>query len=109
VSVLTHLSDDLGRAWIREWRRIVTPGGLLLVTTMGGLYRHQLNSSQLEQYDSGAPVVTKQRLEGMNACVAHHPPTYVTGTLLKGDLIVAIPGGSASAFPQDIYVARVPD
>jgi SAM-dependent methyltransferase len=108
VSVLTHLTDELGRAWIREWRRIVRPGGLLLVTTMGDLYRPQLSSSRLARYDSGEPVVRKRRLEGMNACVAFHPAMYVTGALLRGmDIRSVIPGGT-TAFPQDIYVARVP-
>ena len=53
--------------------------------------------------------MTKQRLEGMNACVAHHPPAYVTGTLMRGlDLLAAVPGGTGAEFLQDVYVARVP-
>lgn len=109
VSVLTHLTDALGRAWVSEWRRTVRPGGLLLITTLGDLSAHQLNSPQTDLYGSGKPVVTKQRLEGMNACVAHHPSSYVTGTLLDGfDLLAALPGGTTPGFLQDTYVARVP-
>ena len=56
VSVLTHLTDELGRAWIREWRRMIRPGGLLLVTTIGDRGRHQLNPRQMEHYDGGEPL-----------------------------------------------------
>ena len=109
VSVLTHLTDAVGRLWIREWRRIIRPGGVLLVTTIGDLGRDHLNERQLAAYDSCEPVVTKERLEGMNACVAHHPPAYVTGELLRGlDVLTAMPGGTTSGFLQDAYVARVP-
>jgi 2-polyprenyl-3-methyl-5-hydroxy-6-metoxy-1,4-benzoquinol methylase len=109
LSVITHLTDDLGRAWIEEWRRMIRPGGLLLVTTIGEVGRQQLNARQRERYDSGEPVVTKEGLQGMNACVAHHPPRYVTGTLLAGlDVLAVVPGGTPPNFLQDAYVARVP-
>ncbi|MGH9783087.1 MAG: class I SAM-dependent methyltransferase, partial [Terriglobia bacterium] len=32
VSVFTHLSDEYQRAWIPELRRVLRPGGLLLIT-----------------------------------------------------------------------------
>jgi SAM-dependent methyltransferase len=108
VSVLTHLTDTLGRAWIDEWRRMIRSGGVLLFTTIGDTRRHHLNARQLAVYDGGEPVVTKERLEGMNACVAHHPPGYVTGSLLDGlEVLAAVPGGTTPDFPQDTYVARV--
>jgi SAM-dependent methyltransferase len=37
VSVLTHLDEPLQHAWIQEWRRILRPGGSLLVTYHGEL------------------------------------------------------------------------
>lgn len=108
VSVLTHLTDALGRAWISEWRRIIKPGGLLLITTLGDPNRHLLNARQTALFDSGEPVVTKQRLEGTNACVAFHPSSHVTGTLLGGlDVLAAVPGGTTPGFRQDAYVARL--
>jgi SAM-dependent methyltransferase len=35
VSVLTHLDEQRQDGWLAEWRRIVRPGGLLLVTFRG--------------------------------------------------------------------------
>jgi SAM-dependent methyltransferase len=110
VSVLTHLPDALGRAWIGEWRRLLRPGGLLVVTTLGDSSAgSQLNLRQRQLYEGGQPVVTKGRLAGMNACVAHHPSSYVTDTLLGGlDVLAAVPGVATGGFLQDLYVARVP-
>ena len=108
-SVLTHLTDAVGRGWIAEWRRIVRPGGLLLVSTLGDPFARGLSAGQRRRYDRGLPVVTKPRLEGMNACVAHHPPSYVTGTLLAGlDVIAVTPGGSLPGLRQDLHLARLP-
>ncbi len=109
VSVLTHLTDAVSRAWIREWQRMIRPGGVLLVTTIGDVRRDHLNPHQMAAYDDGKPVITKERLEGMNACVAHHPPAYVSGELLGGlDVLTAVPGYTTPDFPQDAYVASVP-
>lgn len=38
VSVFTHLSAPLQRAWIRELHRLLRPGGVLLLTLHGRLY-----------------------------------------------------------------------
>ena len=35
VSVFTHLPDDQSRSWIEELTRVLTPGGLLVMTTHG--------------------------------------------------------------------------
>ena len=32
ISVLTHLTESLQLAWLAEWKRVLRPGGLLLVT-----------------------------------------------------------------------------
>ena len=107
-SVLTHLTDRLGRAWIAEWRRLVGPGGLVLVTTLGDAVADRLGAAGRRRYENGLPAVTKPHVEGMNACVAHHPPSYVAGTLLAGlEVIARTPGGTCPGVRQDMFLARV--
>jgi SAM-dependent methyltransferase len=109
ISVLTHLSERLAQRWVTEWARVLKPGALLLVTTHGDFYRRSLNQKKLQRYDAGEIVVSKPRLEGLNACAAHHPPACVTGRLLEGfELVLHLPGGSPPDFPQDIFLARAP-
>ena len=105
ISVLTHLSDELARRWVDDWRRILKPGGVLVVTTIGDVYRDQLNAAARARYDSGLPFVKAARLEGLNACVAHHPPAYVRGTLFRDWRELAfVPGDPAPGFRQDAFV-----
>ena len=74
ISILTHLSERLAQRWVTEWARVLKPGALLLVTTHGDFYRSSLNQKKRQRYDAGEIVVSKARLEGLNACAAHHPP-----------------------------------
>jgi hypothetical protein len=39
ISVFTHLSAELQDLWMKELRRIVRPGGHLLITTHGESFR----------------------------------------------------------------------
>ncbi len=41
-SVFSHLSEDVAKAWINEFGRIVAPGGLVCITTRGRV--HLINS-----------------------------------------------------------------
>jgi SAM-dependent methyltransferase len=108
ISILTHLTEPVGHRWMADWRRILKPGGLLLFTTHGDALRHQLGKRAGPRYDAGEMVVKGARVEGLNACVAHHPPRYVTGRLLRGfELVSCRPAPAHTAtFDQDVYLAR---
>jgi SAM-dependent methyltransferase len=106
ISILTHLTEELAARWVSEWRRILRPGGVLVVTTIGDSYREQLSAAGRERYDAGEAVVKAPRVEGLNACVAHHPQSYVVDELLADfDVLAFVPGGTVPSFQQDAYVA----
>lgn len=100
------MTEPLARAWIADLRRIVKPGGLLLVTTLGDEYRDRLTRAELERYDRGEPVVQRAGVEGTNMCAAFYPPSYVCERLLDG--FETIDGPHGTRFPQDVHVARRP-
>ncbi|MDQ3741962.1 MAG: class I SAM-dependent methyltransferase, partial [Actinomycetota bacterium] len=62
LSVVTHLSEPVAVAWVREWARIAKPGGLLLFTTHGDVYRDRLNERERAAYDRGEPLLKKARV-----------------------------------------------
>jgi hypothetical protein len=109
ISVLTHLTEDLGVRWVADWRRMLKPGGVLVCTTIGDSFRGQLGARSGARYDAGEAVVKAPGAVGMNACVTHHPPSYVQ-TRLLGDLrlLAALPGGTTPGYEQDAWVAQAP-
>ncbi len=107
-SVLTHLSEELQHDWMAEFHRILRPGGLLLVTTLGESCRDRLSTAELERFDAGQVVVERPRRAGDNVCTAYHPRSYVTQRLMGdfADVGVVDLGSSQLALMQDAYLAR---
>ncbi len=113
LSVFTHLSEDLQRAWLAELVRTLRPGGLLFFTVMGTGYLDQLSPSERAAFERGEQVTQFEDVAGTNLCGAYHPPRYVERHMLGGlELLEAVhPGdGDASApgLAQDSYLVRKP-
>ena len=102
VSVLTHLTESSQLRWLEDWRRILRPEGLLLFTTHGDSHRHKLGRRHGTQYDRGELVVCRPSIEGLNQCVAFHPPAYVRETLLERWELLSF--RAASDYLQDIWL-----
>jgi SAM-dependent methyltransferase len=107
-SVLTHLSEPLQHDWMVEFRRILRPGGRLLITTLGEAVRDRLSATELKRFDAGEVVVERPRRAGDNVCTAYHPRSYVTQRLLGdfADVGVVDLGSPELVLMQDAYVAR---
>jgi len=106
-SVFTHLAEDLQSAWMDELRRVLKPGGHLLLTVSGDQFLSWLTPSEAEQYRAGRLVVRGGEMEGRNYCAVFHPPSYVRQELIgKGfDLVDFIPGDAAKSYRlQDVYL-----
>jgi SAM-dependent methyltransferase len=104
ISVLTHLTERLAEAWVAEWRRILRPGGHLLVTTHGDAY--PLGRRNQPRYDAGQAVVLKRHKAGKNVCSAHYPRPYVERLLSGFEVVSVRPGVPGEDFTQDVYLAR---
>lgn len=109
LSVFTHLTTELQTAWRDELRRILRPGGRLLVTTHGNAYLPRLDGEERDRFERGELVVRWGDLPGSNLCSAYHPEQYVRTTLAHGFELAAIePEGARGNPTQDLIVLRRP-
>lgn len=118
LSVLTHLTEESGRAWLRELLRTIKPGGLLLFTVHGERFIHALSAPDRTRFHRGEFVAAQRPavLEGTNSFASFHPPEYVRDLLLPTlgvDLVEAVHedplgGGLTPVRVHDNYLVRKP-
>lgn len=108
LSVFSHLDGPLQRAWLAEFRRILRPGGILILSVLGDSLRHRLSDAERARYDRGEMVVQRPRMAGRNLCTVYHPRSHVVCELLAGfgDVRRFDLGSPAQPILQDAYVAR---
>lgn len=108
LSVLSHLSEPLQQGWISEFRRLLRPGGLLVLSVLGEAARGRLAGDAGERFDRGELVVERPRMAGRNACTVYHPRRYVTEHLLAGFAKVDVfdLGSPELVLMQDAYIAH---
>jgi SAM-dependent methyltransferase len=104
-SVFTHLSAEMHHRWIGELRRVVRPGGIVILTTHGDAYRPRLTAQERIRYDAGELVMRTLGAEGRKLFAAFHPPGFVRARLLTDLSILEHRPGEGT---QDIWVARRP-
>jgi SAM-dependent methyltransferase len=107
LSVFTHLTADLQIAWRDELRRVLRPGGLLLVTTHGRSYLPRLAEDERARFDRGELVVRWAVAAGTNLCSAYHPERYLRETFADGFAFLELePEGARGNPTQDLVLLR---
>jgi SAM-dependent methyltransferase len=107
LSVFTHLPEELQLEWMTELRRVLRPGGWLLVSTHGDAYLERLDADERARFRAGELVVRWEQVAGTNLCSAFHPEAYVRTRLADGlDLVEFSPQGAAGNPHQDLTVLR---
>ena len=106
LSVFTHLPEDLQFAWIDELRRVVRPGGLLMISTHGETFLERLSAAEQERFRAGEMVIRWQELAGSNLCCTYHPPAYVRERLARGFEVVDFVPDGARGNGQDLFLLR---
>lgn len=107
LSVFTHLTADLQLAWRDELRRVLRPGGHLLVTTHGESYLPRLAPDERERFERGELVVRWADVAGTNLCSAYHPEPYLRETFAQGFTLVEMePEGAHGNPTQDLVLLR---
>ena len=107
MSVFTHLPAHLQRPWLDELRRVVEPGGRLLLTTHGERYVERLTPGERRRFAAGELVVRWGEVAGTNLCTAFHPAEYVRGLVRPGwELEELVAEGARGNPHQDLVVLR---
>lgn len=107
LSVFTHLAEGQQKAWMHELRRVLRPGGLLLITIHGSGFADQLSASERARYDAGDLVVRWEGMAGSNMCSAFHPESYLRDSFSDGfEFLELKPEGALGNPPQDQILLR---
>jgi SAM-dependent methyltransferase len=108
ISVLTHLSEEMQLAWVRELFRVLRPNGILIVTTNGNLVSNdKLLPHEKALYEDGKLVTRDKDKEGAKLFSAFHPPEYIKQVFFKDfDILIHIDDPRTYSLLQDVWVAR---
>ena len=120
ISVFTHLSESVSRAWVEELLRITHSGSILAITMQGDAYLEKLLPDEVEAYRSQGIVLRGNVTEGSRIFSAFHSKEYLTTQLFRNlEVLEFIPawtvyedqnGGQLPApnQGQDIWILRKP-
>jgi SAM-dependent methyltransferase len=116
VSVFTHLPRERQAAWLAEIRRLLAPGGVVLVTLHGDLYGQLvLDPASRDEFERAGYVETAGGPEGSNTFATFHSPACARELFRSFEVLAHFPRGNPpgrvpSTFPiaslQDVYVLR---
>ena len=110
ISVLTHLPVKTQLAWRDELRRVLRPGGHLLLTVLGEAAFEQLTAEERLIYAQGGCVVRWAEAAGSNFCMTVHSPEFVRDCLADAwEFVEHVPRGALGSPEQDLVVLRKPD
>lgn len=102
-SVFTHLPEDVQQLWMREFTRLLKPGGFLVLSTMPERDLPVGDEEARQRFRSGQLVVLNPDVAGSNSCLVFHPQAYVNETLARGyEILEFIPDGLG----QDFWLLR---
>lgn len=108
ISVLTHLSEAVCKRWLAELYRVLSPGGVLTITTIGDSFVQRMLPPEVANYQSTGMLVRDGVEEGKRCFLAVHSPAYARAQLFSEFEVLNF---EPSAFPyttQDVWVLRKP-
>lgn len=108
-SAFTHLAQARQLGWMSELKRVLRPGGYLILSLRGEFYLPHLPEPAREAFRAGSLVVIGEDLDGRNDFATFHPEPYVRIVLARDwDVCRHEPEGASGNQNQDLYVVRKP-
>jgi SAM-dependent methyltransferase len=107
LSVFTHLPEPLCGAWFEELRRVLRPGGRLVISTHGEAYLGELDAQQQARFQAGDAVVRHSDAAGTNLCGVYFTVDYLRARVSPAfEVVASIPRGARGNPPQDLVLLR---
>lgn len=109
ISIFTHLSLDLHFDWFKELSRVLSPGGVLIITSHGDAFKSKLTRSELLKYNSGNIVVRSRTKTGHRTFAAFHPASFIKSLLKNNNLEILNhiePISNSNKPQQDVWVLK---
>lgn len=106
ISIFTHLSEPMHESWINELHRVLSPGGIMLITTQGNAFRVKLTASELQRFDQDKLVVRGKVKEGHRTFSAFQPVGYMKQLLIDFQILEHQEGKNDGRPQQDIWIVK---
>lgn len=104
ISVMTHLSADIQRAWLKECMRILNDHGYFIFSVHGDSFIDYLSKDEKNEYLACGYVFRGNCGEGSKNQVSYTSPAYVRNVLAKDFTVVSfLPGNYRE---QDFWVVQ---
>ena len=114
VSVFTHLSLASQKPWIQELKRVLRPGGHILITLQGETYVCIFQRHRIDEFHRTGYIETTNSHEGSNSFGTYHTFEFARKLFDDFEIVRYYPKGSIDHAPmifpvaalQDVYVLK---